>query len=165
VKTPANRPVKNYSTQVIDHFTRHVLRDTASFNWLMENGYKELIATLDAVRDDTKAFRYLMDGKHVVLAAFVNAIWDDEGAFHFLMRVKAFEWAACANIINGDSKAEDFLKRAKKENFVLLAHAIQSRIHEDGDRNTSPINVFKNMLDFKKAFKKAKEEDHRGTYT
>jgi len=153
--------MRKYSAETIDHFTRYVLRDTPSFNWLMNNGYMELLATLDAIRDDPKAFRYLMENKHVILAAFVNSIWDDEEAFQFLMRHKAFEWAACANIVNGDDKAADFLKRIKKENFVLLAHAIQSRIHEDGDRNTSPITVFKNMLDVRRAWKKAKEEDSR----
>jgi hypothetical protein len=146
--------MKKYPLVAIDHFTKYVLGNTASFNWLMNGGYKEFIATLDAVRDDKKAFQYLLTNKHIILAAFVNAIWDDEEAFRFLMKAKAFEWAACANIINGDDAAEEFLKKAKKENYVLLAHAIQSRIHEDGDRNVSPIGALKNMLNFKKAFKK-----------
>ena len=145
---------KKYSLQSIDHFTKYVLGETASFNWLMNNGYKEFIATLDAIRDDQQAFQYLMINKHVVLAAFVNAIWDDSKAFQFLMRAKAFEWAACANIVNGDDKAEEFLKKAKKENYVLLAHAIQMRIHEDGDYNVSPIGALKNMLNFNKYKKK-----------
>lgn len=149
--------VRKYSSTAISHFTKHVLGETASFNWLMNNGYRELIATLDAVRDDKKAFEYLMTGKHVVLAAFVNAIWDDQAAFQFLMRAKAFEWAAAANIINGDAKAEEFLKRANREHYVLLAHAIQMRIHQDGDRNVSPIGALKNMLNFKKAFGKDEE--------
>lgn len=146
--------IKKYPLESIDHFTKFVLGETASFNWLMNNGYKEFIATLDAIRDDSKAFKYLLTNKHVILAAFVNAIWDDENAFKFLMKAKAFEWAATANIINGDDSAEDFLKKAKKENYVLLAHAIQMRIHEDGDYNVSPIGALKNMLNFKKAFKK-----------
>jgi hypothetical protein len=149
--------VRQYSKEAINHFTRHVLHETASFNWLMNNGYQELLATIDAIRDDKKAFHLLMKN-HVILAAFVNAIWDDEKAFKFLMDAKAYDWAACANIINGDDKAEDFLKKVNKEHFVLLAHAIQSRIHEDGDRNTSPIGVLKNIFDFKKMFKK--DEDH-----
>lgn len=124
------------------------------FNWLMNNGYRELIATIDAIRDEKGAFKYLMQNKHVVLAAFVNSIWEDQKAFQFLMKVKAFEWAACANIVNGDDKAEEFLKRTGKESYVLLAHAIQSRIHEDGDRNVSPAGVLRNLFDFKKAFKK-----------
>ena len=95
-----------------------------------------------------------MENKHVVLAAFVNAIWEDEKAFQFLMRVKAFQWAATANLINGDEKAEEFLKRSGNAHYVLLAHAIQSRIHEDGDRNTTPTGVLSNLLNFKKAFKK-----------
>ena len=58
------------------------------------------------------------------------------------------------NIINGDDKAEEFLKKSGNEHYVLLAHAIQSRIHEDGDRNISPAGVLQNLFNFKKAFKK-----------
>jgi hypothetical protein len=146
--------MKFYSTHAIDQLTRHCLKDTIGFNWLMNNGYKELLAVLDAVRDDKMAFRYLMENKHYELAAFVNAIWEDQKAFKFLIDAKAYDWAAAANIINGDDKAEEALRRAGKMHFVLLAHAIQSRIHEDGDRATSPWGVMQNILNFKKAFKK-----------
>ncbi len=151
--------MKHYSTHAIDQFTRHTLNDTSGFNWLMNNGYRELIATLDAIRDDKMAFKYLMDGKHFVLLAFVNAIWEDSKALKFLLDVKAFDWAACANIINGDDKAEEALNKLNKKHFVLLAHAIQSRIHEDGDRNVSPWGVMSNLLNFKKALKK--DENNR----
>jgi hypothetical protein len=153
--TKIKKPViKKYSLTAIDHFTRYVLGDTASFNWLLNNGYKEFFATLDAIRDEKKAFQYLLDNKHIILAAFVNAIWDDEKAFAFLMKAKAYEWAAAANIVNGDEKAEAFLKKIKKENYVLLAHAIQSRIHQDGDYNVSPVGALRNLFNFRKAFKK-----------
>jgi nicotinic acid phosphoribosyltransferase len=146
--------MKFYSTHAIDQLTRHCLKDPSGFNWLMNNGYRELIAVLDAVRDDKKAFEYLMENKHYELAAFVNAIWEDQKAFKFLLDAKAFDWAAAANIINGDDNAENALKRAGKNHFVLMAHAIQSRIHEDSDRNMSPWGVFQNLLNFKKAMKK-----------
>jgi hypothetical protein len=146
--------MKHYSTHAIDQLTRHCLKDTAAFNWLMNNNYQELLAVLDAVRDDKAAFKYLIENKHVLLAAFVNSIWDDEKAFKFLLDAKAFDWAACANIINGDEKAEEALNRSGKKHFVLLAHAIQSRIHEDGDRNMSPWGVMNNLLNIKKALKK-----------
>ncbi len=146
--------MKHYPTYAIEQLSNHIQGDKAGFNWLINNGYPELVAIIDAVRDDKKAFHFLITGKHFVLAAFVNTIWDDEKAFKFLIDSKAFDWAACANIINGDDKAEAFLKRINKESYVLLAHAIQMRIHEDGDRNVGPIGAFKNMLNFKKAFKK-----------
>jgi hypothetical protein len=144
--------MKHYSTHAIDQLTKYALKDTAAFNWLINNGYRELVATFDAIRDDKKSFKYLMDNKHFVLAAFVNAIWDDSKAFQLLMKVNAFQWAACANTINGDEKAEEFLKKSGNEHFVLLAHAIQMMIHEDGDRNISPVGVMKNLFNFKKAF-------------
>jgi hypothetical protein len=146
--------MKFYSTHAIDMFTRYCLKETEGFNWLMNNGYMELIAMLDAVRDDKKAFQFLMNNKHYELAAFVNAIWEDSKAFKFLMDRKAIDWAAAANIINGDEKAEAVLKKAGKNHFVLMAHAIQERIREDGDRNMSPMGVIKNIFNFKKVFEK-----------
>lgn len=150
--------MKHYSTFAIDQFTKYVLvQDTIASNWLIENGYKELIAVIDAVRDDKKAFKFLINSKYFELAAFVNAIWEDEKAFKFLIDNKCFDWAACANIINGDDKAEEALLRANKKHYVQLAHAIQGRIREDGDRNMSPWGVMQNMFNFRKAFKKDDE--------
>ena len=138
--------MKVYSQEAIDSLTRHCLKDTSGSDWLLSNRYLELIAVLDAVRDDKRAFQFLIDKKHFVLAAFVNAIWEDQSAFKFLMDAKAYDWAASVNIINGDEAAEAALRRSGKMHFVLLAHAIQSRIHEDGDRNMSPIGVLNNLL-------------------
>lgn len=142
--------MRHYSTYAIEQFTKHVQHDTAAFNWLINNNYPELVAVLDAIRDDKKAFKFLIDGKHFVLAAFVNTIWDDEKAFKFLIENKMFDWAACANIVNGDDKAEAALTHAGKLHFVYLARAIQARIHEDGDRSTTPWGVMKNLLNFRK---------------
>lgn len=146
--------MKVYSTEAIDRLTRHCLKDTSGSDWLLSNGYLELIAVLDAVRDDKRAFQFLIDKKHFVLAAFVNAIWEDQSAFKFLLDAKAYDWAAAANIVNGDEAAEAALRRAGKMHFVLLAHAVQSRIHEDGDRNMSPLGVLNNLFNLKKAMKK-----------
>lgn len=146
--------MKHYSTFALEQFGKYIHGDVQAFNWLINNNYQELAAVLDAIRDDKNAFKFLIEGKHFELAAFVNAIWDDSKAFKFLIDRKAFDWAACANFINGDDKAEAALKRAGKHHFVAIAHAILGRIHEDGDRNTSPAGVIKNMLDFKKAFQK-----------
>lgn len=146
--------MKHYSTLAIEQFGKHIHGDIEAFNWLMEHNCRELIATIDAIRDDKKAFKYLIDGKHFELAAFVNAIWDDTKAFKFLIDIKAYDWAACANIINGDDKAEQALRAAGKSHYIAVAQAILGRIHEDGDRNTSPTGIIKNMLNFKKAFQK-----------
>lgn len=144
--------MKHYPTYAIEQCANHVQGDIAAFNWLINNGYPELVALLDAVRDDKKAFKFLIDGKHFVLAAFVNTIWDDEKAFKFLIDSKAFDWAACANIVNGDEKAEKALKASGKKHFVGLAKALLGRIHQDGDRSTTPWGMMKNLLNFRKKF-------------
>lgn len=146
--------MRHYSVESIEHLCNHIQGDKASFNWLINNGYPELVAVLDAVRDDKKAFQYLINGKHFVLAAFVNSIWDDSKAFKFLIDAKAFDWAACANIVCGDDSAEAALKRVGKHHFIALAKAILGRIHEDGDKATTPVGTIKSLLNFKKAFEK-----------
>lgn len=148
-----NLTLKQYPKEVIEKFTQHVYQSTEAFNWLILNNYKELIATLDAIRDDKKAFEFLIKNKHYHLAAFVNAVWDDEDAFEFLIKIKQPDWAACARIIDGDEKAEQVLMKLNKKYFVDLAYAIQSRIREDGDRFISPIYTFQNIFHFKKFLK------------
>jgi hypothetical protein len=129
--------MKHYPTFAIEQLANHIQGDVSAFNWLINNGYPELVAII---------------GKHFVLAAFVNTIWDDEKAFKFLIASKAFDWAACANIINGDDKAEKALKTAGKHHFVGLSKAILGRIHEDGDRATTPVGMLKSIFNFKKKF-------------
>lgn len=146
--------MKQYTSFAIEQFGKHIFGDVEAFNWLVNNNHRELIAVLDAIRDDKKAFKFLIDNKYFELAAFVNSIWDDTKAFKFLIDQKAFDWAACSNIINGDEKAELALKAVGKAHYASLAHAILGRIHEDGDRNTSPVGILKNMFNFKKAFEK-----------
>lgn len=145
--------LKTYPKEVIEKFTQHVYNDTAAFNWLILNNYKELIATLDAIRDDKKAFEFLIKSKHYHLAAFVNAVWDDESAMEFLIKIKQPDWAACAKIIDGDEKAEQVLLKLNKKHFVDLAHAIQSRIQEDGDRFVSPFYALQNIFNLRKILK------------
>ena len=142
--------LKTYSKEVIEKFTQHVYRNTEAFNWLILNNYKELIATLDAIRDDKKAFEFLIKSKHYHLAAFVNAVWEDDEAMEFLLKTKQADWAACARIIDGDEKAEEVLLKLRKKHFVELAYAIQSRLREDGDRFISPIYAIQSLFNFRK---------------
>jgi len=151
--------MKHYSTFAIEQFTKYINNDVEAFNWLIENNYRELIATLDAIRDDKNAFRFLIESKYFELAAFVNAIWDDENAFKFLIDRKAFDWAAAANMINGDDKAEYALVSHGKKHYAAMAYAIQARIREDGDRNITGWSMLKNVFSWKKAIKTATSKE------
>ncbi len=153
IKRNTTLKMKHYSSLAIQQLCKHVYGDTSAFNWLIEHNCRELVATLDAIRDDKHAFKFLIDNKHFELAAFVSAIWEDSKAFKFLIDRKAYDWAACSNIVNGDEKAEKALKAAGKLHFIALANAILRKIQEDGDRNSSPVGVIKNLLDFRKALK------------
>jgi len=142
--------LKKYSRECIEKLTEHIRGNSDAFNWLVNNGYMELVAMHDAVRGDRKAFDFLINNKFYILAAFVNSVWEDSKAFQFLMDNKAYDWAACANIINGDEKAQEILLKLKKTHWVNLALQIQRRIQEDGDKNVSPWGVLQNLFNFRK---------------
>lgn len=139
--------MRAYSKEAIEKFTEHVKEKAEGFNYLLENNYRELLATLDAIRGDKGAFAFLMKTKQFELAAFANAIWEDASAFKLLMDKKVYEWAAVANIVNGDEKAVLFLKKLGKEHYINLAMAIQARIRQDNDKQS---NIFNMMNIFKK---------------
>jgi hypothetical protein len=140
--------MRNYSKETIEKFSQHVKQKAEGFNYLLEHNYRELLATLDAIRGDKSAFAFLMNTKQFELAAFVNSIWDDKNAFKVLMDKKVYDWAACANLVNGDENAIHFLKKLGKEHFINLGIALQERIREDNDRQS---NVFNMMNIFKKS--------------
>jgi hypothetical protein len=129
-----------YPKEVILKTNSWIEGSTLAKDWLLANGYEELVQLKDAVSRHNKPFEYLLVNKHIALAAFVNAIWDDQKAFKLLMDQRAFHWAAMANYINGDDKAGNFLKQNKLEHYLQLAHLIQMKIRKEGDEGTNFFN-------------------------
>lgn len=130
----------NYSKETIIKTSAWVAGDERAKQWLQDNNFEELVQLKDAVRNFPKAFEYLLVHKHIILAAFVNAVWEDKKAFKLLMDQKAFQWAAMANYINGDDNAAVFLKKNHLEHYAELAHKMQAKIREDGDRGSNIFN-------------------------
>ena len=127
----------NYSKEVIEKTSAWVAGDQRAKQWLLDHNFEELVQLRDATRRYTKPLEFLFVHKHIVLAAFVNAIWEDKKAFKLLMDQRAFQWAAMANYINGDDNAALFLKKNNLAHYAELAHKIQARIREDGDKGTN----------------------------
>jgi hypothetical protein len=146
---PKGKPKELYSQKTIEQFTRYVHGDSGGLNYLIEHKHQDLLATLDAIRGDSDAFKLLMNSKKFILAAFANAVWEDKQALQLLLKF-APEWAAMVNIINGDENAIRFLILNKKQHYINLAHAIQTRIREDGNRSTNPFQMLKNIFSFRK---------------
>jgi hypothetical protein len=120
--------------------------DKAALDWLLANNYKELVATIDAIKGSDAAEQWLEENKHIVLLAFTKAVWDDEGAFVFLMKHRFYDWAAMANIVNGDQQAYDIFFKLRKK--VKLELAIELRnVKRDAQNRGSllfgSLNIFK----------------------
>jgi hypothetical protein len=120
--------------------------DKEALEWLLTNNYKELIATIDAIKGSDAAEQWLEENKYMVLLAFTKAVWDDEGAFVFLMKHRFYDWAAMANIVNGDQKAYDIFFKLKKK--VKLELAIELRNVKRHSQNKGSLlfgalNIFK----------------------
>ncbi len=135
-----------YPEDALIRMKAYLEADKEAFDWLQKNNYKELIATIDAIRGSDAAEQWLQDNKHMVLLAFTKAVWDDEGAFVFLMKHKFYDWAAMANIVNGDEKAYEIFFKLKKK--VKLELAIELRnVKRDAQNRGSllfgALNIFK----------------------
>lgn len=129
-----------YPKEVIEKTGAWIEDNTLAKEWLLINGYDELVELKDAVRRYSKAFEFLLFNKHVILATFVNAVWNDKKAFQILMEKKEFHWAAMANLINGDEKAQEFLNKSNLNSYTNLALKIQARIRKDNDKGSNIFN-------------------------
>ena len=131
----------NYPKEAIEKLTLYIRTgDTAAFNWLIANNYKELAMLRDGISRHVKSLEWLLVNKHLVLAAFINAVWEDTKAFDILFQKRAFHWAAVANIINGDEKAILFLKKSGLDHYAQLAFAMQAKIRKEGDEGMNLFN-------------------------
>jgi hypothetical protein len=117
-----------------------------ALDWLLKNNYKELIATIDAIRGSDAAEEWLEQNKHIMLFAFTKAIWDDEGALIFLLKHKFTDWAAMANIVNGDDKAYEIFVKLQKKVKLELAVQLRSTKHHAQNKGSllfGSLNIFK----------------------
>ena len=104
---------------------------TSSFNWLVENGYKELVVLASLLRGKKEEVRWLMENKYVELAAFGNSVLGDKAAFEWLMKNKIVIWALTSHASTGDEKATAILRAQKLDAYLILAQTIQ-KMNDDG---------------------------------
>ena len=77
---------KNYSPNIIITLARAINKNEESYQWLLNNGYKELAAVSDCfVYNNRKSYRWLTDFNYSFLTTFIDAAHDDHEAFNFLM--------------------------------------------------------------------------------
>ena len=127
-----------HPSKAIEELTKYIKdENTSSFNWLIENNFKELTQLKPAIFGEVQAMQWLVLNTFPDLAAFVNAIWEDKKAFDLLFKRKAFHWAACANIINGDPAAISFLMQHNLGAYAKLAQEIQFQLRKRGDEGTN----------------------------
>jgi hypothetical protein len=110
-------------------------RNSAAFNWLIENDFRELVECAACIKSGRDAsFRWLIDHKHLEVAAFANAVRGDKNAFRWLMQYNSVFWAATANAVNKDKKAMEWLRVKGFDVYADLANAIIDYFsNESGD--------------------------------
>jgi hypothetical protein len=136
----------DYPEDALVRMKEYANGDKAAAEWLMQNNYKELIATIDCIGGSDAAEDWLEKNKHIMLLAFTNAVWDDSSAFGFLMKHQFIDWAAIANIVNGDEKAYEIFIKLRKKVKLELALAIKSLKNDKQNRGSllfGALNIFK----------------------
>jgi hypothetical protein len=136
----------DYPEDALLRMKAYLESDKEALDWLLKNNYKELIATIDAIKGSDAAEQWLEENKHIMLLAFTKAVWDDEGAFVFLMKHRFYDWAAMANIVNGDEKAYEIFFKLKKKIKLELAIEIRNVKRDAQNRGSllfGSLNIFK----------------------
>ncbi len=135
----------NYNGVAIRKMTALFLPfNTPAFNWLMENGCRELAIASEFLQSGKeKDFQWLIDHKHFALAAFANAAKGDKKAFQWLMQNNHLFWAATANAINKDTKALTWLK---EHNFIVYAELAEAIIAFNSNDNSDFSGYYKSPI-------------------
>lgn len=123
--------MKVYPLPPIKKMAECLLGNTVSYNWLVENDYKELVILCGLIRGRKEDVKWLMANKYFELAAFGNAVLGDKDAFEWLMRNKVVIWALTCHASTGDKKAAAILAEKKLDAYLMLAGVIQKMNDED----------------------------------
>lgn len=129
----------NYSKEAIEKMGEMAAGSTSAFNWLSENGHRELAIVIDGLGGKDAAVKWLLDNKHGTLAAFLNAMWGDESAFQFLLKNKAAIWAATLNSAKGDKGAKAWLIKNNLNHYAALADKIQEKLKREARSDTEVL--------------------------
>ena len=81
-------PNKKYQPSEIYAFCKALQKNKEAYEWLKEQGCKELATAADILLVDSRsALNSLVDYKYKTILAFLDAVDDYDGAFNFLMKM------------------------------------------------------------------------------
>ncbi len=127
--------MKNYDKEVFEKLILLVRNDDeVASEWLMNNGYRELVEFWDAVEGVEKSFKWLLENGHRPLAAAVDALNGNDKAKVFLLSSNNKELAAFVDATKGNQHAISLLLKSGYHGWVLLAKEFFDR-EKKNDKN------------------------------
>lgn len=94
--------------------------------WLLNNGYPELGAFANAIRNDKMALQWLFSNGYPDLAALTKAIEDDYNAYIWLKKFKKDFYIILADAVQPKDYAIKYLHEHKLEVFLRLCVIIKA---------------------------------------
>lgn len=133
-KQPVPMKPITYPSKIILAWNESLKGNQEISQWLLENGYKELIMASSAIFLRDEARNWLMENGYPHLMAFINASEGNEKARKWLEHQKLNELLHMSLAIDNDKKGWEWLRVNSTEDIFLLCktiNQIKNRIEEN----------------------------------
>ncbi|MEJ6638075.1 MAG: hypothetical protein QNL10_06560 [Crocinitomicaceae bacterium] len=141
-KEPENkvplRPIQ-YSNMVILAWAKAVDGNKDLQQWLVDNGYEELVHTTYAIRLKEESRAWLMDNGYAHLMAMINGCEGNAHAQKWLLDYKFYNLYHVARAIDYEQDSWKWLAIKKRPQLAILAKSIQ-RVKDDIEERHNDIH-------------------------
>lgn len=115
----------SYPPKIILAWNECLKGNTDITNWLLQNGFQELVITTSIIHQEESGETWLMQNGYPHLLAFAHAIEDDEEALRWLEVNKMDKLYRMALACMYNNAAWDWVKGNCSEDLVLLCSTIR----------------------------------------
>ena len=119
--------MKNYPPEVFQQLVAFIKEDERAGEWLVNNGYPELLHFWDACERVEKSFKWLLENDQRPLAATVDAMTGNDKAKVWLITSGYRELAAFTDACDGKQSAVTWLLKFDLKGWVQVAREIYLR--------------------------------------
>lgn len=130
-KTAVEKPTKvevhpfNYHPKIILAWAKGIEGNTDLLNYLLENGFKELVMASHAIRLKDKARNWLMKNGYPHIMAMINGAEGNKQALNWLLKNNFLLLYNMAIAIDGEAKGFHWINKNSSQEYFLLTKIIK----------------------------------------
>lgn len=131
----------SYPPKIILAWAKSLAGHTEIADWLLENGYKELVMANHAINLKDEARTWLLENGYPQLMALINASEGNKGAQNWLINNKFLKLYHMALAIDGENDSWEWLGTNVPVDMFLLTQTMK-KVKDDIEENHNDIHTF-----------------------